>query len=278
MAEVLLYLSLAAYFGGTALWLGFFVAQRESLCRAGAWAMGLGLIPHTLALVWRAWNYGHFPGATLGDTFLVLDWALVAAFLILNWRFPIKVLGALAAPLAALLICGVLILPPGKGPVSPLLNSVWLAVHIILALWGYAALTLAFLGGIFYLVQERQLKGKKFGSFFFRRLPSLEQLDALNYWCLAIGFPLFTLGIIAGSLYAQHTLGRLWSWDPKEVLTLIAWLIYAVLLHERFTVGWRGRRAALLAIFGFLFLALTFVGANLWFSSYHSFESFTRQP
>ena len=62
----------------------------------------------------------------------------------------------------------------------------------------------------------------------------------------------------------------------KEILTLLAWLIYAVLLHERLTVGWRGRRAAWLAILGFLVLLITFVGANLWMSGYHSFSKFVQ--
>ena len=277
MAKVFLYPALIAYFGATALWLGFFLAQRESYCRWGARVMAGGLVCHTLELIQRTWTHGYLPVATFGEALLVFAWALVAAFLVLNWRFPIKVLGALAAPLAALMVSGALILPPAKGAVSPLLKSFWLAIHISLALLGNAALTLAFLGGIFYLVQERQIKGKRFG-FFYRRLPSLEQLDALNYWCLTIGFPLLTGGIISGSLYAQHTLGRFWSWDPKEVLTLLAWLIYAVLLHERLTMGWRGRRAALMAICGFLVLVLTFVGANLWITGYHSFASFLRQP
>jgi cytochrome c-type biogenesis protein CcsB len=239
--------------------------------------MAAGLVCHTLALLWRAWVHGYLPVATFGEALLGFAWALVVVFLFFYWRFPIKVLGALAAPLAALMICGGLILPPGPEGVSPLLQSLWLLVHISLALLGYGALTLAFLGGIFYLVQERQIKGKKFG-FFYRRLPSLEQLDTLNYWCLSLGFGLLTGGIIFGSLYAQHTLGRFWSWDPKEVLTLIAWLIYAVLLHERLTVGWRGRRAALLAICGFAVLVVTFVGANLWVTGYHSFASFLKQP
>ena len=277
MGNSLIYLTLLAYFGATALWLGFFLAQRENFCRGGAWVLGLGLIFHSLELIQRTWVAGYLPVATFGQALLVSAWALVAAFLILYWLFPIKVLGALSAPLAALMVSGTLLLPPGHGAVAPLLQSLWLTFHIILALLGNAALTLAFLGGIFYLVQERQLKGKKFG-FFYRRLPSLEQLDALNYWCLTIGFPLLTGGIISGSLYAQHTLGKFWSWDPKEILTLIAWLIYAVLLHERLTVGWRGRRAALLAICGFLVLVATFVGANLWFTGYHSFASFLKQP
>ncbi len=277
MGNTLIYLTLIAYFGATALWLGFFLAQRENLCRAGAWLLGIGLTFHTLALIFRTWAAGYLPVATFGQSLLVSAWALVAAFLFLYWRFPIKVLGALTTPLAALMVSGALILPQGQGVVSPSLQSLWLAVHICLALLGNAALTLAFLAGIFYLVQERQLKTKKFG-FFYRRLPSLEQLDALNYWCLTIGFPLLTGGIISGSLYAQHTMGSFWNWDPKEVLTIFAWLIYAVLLHERLAVGWRGRRAALLAICGFAVLVAAFVGANLWLTGYHSFASFLKQP
>jgi len=89
---------------------------------------------------------------------------------------------------------------------------------------------------------------------------------------------LLTAGIISGSLYAQSHLGTFWRWDVKEVLTLTAWLIYAVLLHERLAVGWRGRRAAWLAISGLAALVITFVGANLWLESYHSFASFMKQP
>jgi cytochrome c-type biogenesis protein CcsB len=276
MTEFLLYLALAAYFGATALWLAFFLAQWEPLCRAGAWVMAGGLACHTLALIQRTWAYGYLPVAVFGGALLLFDWVLVAAFLLLNWRYPIKVLGALVAPLAALMIYGALVLPQGQAnAVSPLLKGFWLTAHIGLTLAGYAALTLNFLSGIFYLVQEHELKTKQFG-FFYRRLPSLQQLDTLNYWCLTIGFPLLTAGIITGSLYAQHTLGHFWSWDPKEILTLLAWLIYAVLLHERLAVGWRGRRASLLAILGFLVLVVAFVGANLWMTGYHSFAKFVQ--
>jgi cytochrome c-type biogenesis protein CcsB len=277
MHNFLLYLTLIAYFGATGLWLAYFLAQRESYYRAGAWVMAGGLVVHTLALIQGVWSIGSLPAATFGQALLLFAWALVAAFLLLIWRSPIKVLGALVAPLAALMVSGALILPQPHGAVSPLLKGFWLTIHICLTLLGYAALALACLGGILYLIQERQIKGKQFG-FFYRRLPSLSQLDTLNYWCLTIGFPLLTGGIISGSLYAQHTLGRFWSWDPKEILTLIAWLIYAVLLHERLAVGWRGRRAALLAICGFLVLVCTFVGANLWLTGYHSFAKFIQRP
>jgi cytochrome c-type biogenesis protein CcsB len=160
---------------------------------------------------------------------------------------------------------------------APILQSFWLSFHVAAALLGNATFALAFLGGILYLIQERQLKGKKFG-FFYKRLPSLETLDALNYYCINIGFILLTLGIITGSLYAQYTLGAFWQWDPKETMTLVAWLLYAGLFHARLLKGWRGRRAALLAIAGFAVLMVTFLGADVWQRSYHRFETFGRLP
>jgi cytochrome c-type biogenesis protein CcsB len=277
MNHAFLYLTLTAYFGATGLWLAYFLIQRESYYRVGAWCMAGGLMIHTLALIQGVWLLGYLSAATVGEALLLFSWVFVAAFLLLIWRYPIKVLGALVAPLAALMVCGSLILPQPHGTISPLFKSFWVTMHICLTLMGYAALALACLGGILYLVQERQIKGKQFG-FFYRRLPSLSQLDTLNYWCLTIGFPLLTAGIIFGSLYAQHTVGNLWNWDPKEILTLIAWLIYAILLHERLAVGWRGRRAALLAICGFLVLIFTFVSANLWLTGYHNFTEFIQVP
>jgi len=273
MAAILLALTLVAYFGGTAAYLAYVFAQREGFSRAGAVCLAAGWLAHTGDILRRTLMEGRLPMATPGEALFIFGWTLTAIFLLLTWRSPIRILGALVAPCAALLATAVWLLPPRPGRVSPLLQGFWLHLHVVLALLGTAALTLAGLGGLLYLLQERQLKQKRFG-FFYRRLPSLTQLDTLNHWCLTLGFPLLTLGIITGSLYAQLALGRFFNWDPKEVLTLIAWLIYAVLLHERLTVGWRGRRAAWLALGGLGVMAAAFVGASLWFSGYHSFGSF----
>ncbi|MBM4289384.1 MAG: c-type cytochrome biogenesis protein CcsB, partial [Deltaproteobacteria bacterium] len=235
----------------------------------GTWLVGAGWVSQGAALMVQTLDLGFFPVGSLGGALGLFSWTLVAAFLFLNWRHPVKVLGALLTPLAWLLVYGSWILPhPGEIP--PLLQSFWLTFHIGAVFLGNATFTLAFLGGILYLVQERQLKTKKFG-FFYKRLPSLETLDALNYYCINVGFPLLTLGIVSGSLYAQYTLGAFWQWDPKETMTLIAWLLYAGLLHARLVAGWRGRRAALMAIAGFLVLLATFFGADFWQRSYHRF-------
>jgi cytochrome c-type biogenesis protein CcsB len=99
-------------------------------------------------------------------------------------------------------------------------------------------------------------------------------LDNIGYVCIVVGFTMLTLGLITGFVYAKAVWGRFWSWDPKEVWAGITWLFYAVLLHERLTVGWRGRRSAIMAIIGFGVLIFTFLGVNLLMKGHH--EVFTR--
>ncbi len=276
MTTLSLIAALSGYFAATGVWLAYFIWPREVLYTAGRGFMAAGWGFHTLFVVLETVSRGFFPSATVGSALVLVSWTLATMFLFFTWRYPVKVLGALVGPLAAIMLCGALILPR-QGQLSPQFQSFWLTFHIVAILLGTATFTLAFLGGILYLVQERQLKSRRFG-FLYRRLPSLETLDTLNAYCLSLGFPLFTLGLVAGSLYAQHTLGTFWRWDPKETMTLMAWLLYAALLHERLVKGWRGRRAALMAIGGFAILVVTFVGANLGFQSYHSFEALRSLP
>jgi cytochrome c-type biogenesis protein CcsB len=148
-----------------------------------------------------------------------------------------------------------------------------LTVHVGTIFIGNAMFVITFAASIMYLIQERNIKKKTRGSFY-RRLPSLETLDSINHHSLMYGFPFLTLGLISGAIYAQYALGSYWRWDPKEVWSLITWLAYAVLLHERLAVGWRGRRAALMSIICFCILIFTFLGGSLWLSDYHSFDSF----
>ncbi len=183
------------------------------------------------------------------------------------------VLGSFIAPLAAVLMIVSTTIPGAETvAVRPLFKSLWLTVHVVTVFAGDAMFAIMFAAAIMYLLQERQIKRKRFGSLY-SRLPSLETLDAINHHALVIGFPLLTLGMVTGAIYAQQALGTYWQWDPKEVWSLITWLAYAVLLHERLTVGWRGRRAAILSILCFILLVFTFVGISLLAGGYHSFQS-----
>jgi cytochrome c-type biogenesis protein CcsB len=101
---------------------------------------------------------------------------------------------------------------------------------------------------------------------------SAEILDEITYKSIAIGFPIFTLGgLIFGAIWADQAWGTYWSWDPKETWSLITWFFYAFYLHSRMIRGWRGKRVAIVAVFGFLAVIITYLGVNLLLSGLHSY-------
>jgi ABC-type transport system involved in cytochrome c biogenesis permease subunit len=102
-------------------------------------------------------------------------------------------------------------------------------------------------------------------------VPSLDALDHLTYRAVAVAFPLLTLMIVTGAIWANQSWGRYWAWDPKETWALITWLIYALFLHTRLTHGWRGRRAALFAVIGFIAVMFTYLGVSFILPGLHSY-------
>ncbi len=144
---------------------------------------------------------------------------------------------------------------------------------MLLLFFGYAVFAVAFGAAIMYLLMERELKaqadGRRSSGGCRRSTCSTTSTTAASQ----IGFPLLTLGIITGSIWAEYAWGSYWSWDPKEVWSLVTWLLYAALLHGRMTVGWRGRKAAILAIVGFCAVLFTFLGVNLLLPGLHSYSN-----
>lgn len=147
-------------------------------------------------------------------------------------------------------------------------GSAWIWVHIALALVGIAAFVLNFAGAIIYLVQERQLKGKRPGALYYHQLPALETLDRLTYRTLAMGFSLLTTGLVLGTLWAGTAWGTAFTFDPLAFFSVLAWFIYAGMLAGRAAAGWHGRRAAYYAIIGFVALVVT-LGAGLFMPGRH---------
>ena len=217
----------------------------------------VGFLCHTAAIALQYSEAGHIPVQSLPETLSTFGWTVVGVFLILQLKFNLMILGALVAPLAAVSVIIALIIPGPPVELDPIFKGVWRTFHIGTLIVGIAAFAIAFLVGILYLIQEKAIKDKKRG-FFYRRLPSLKLLDSMGYSCLIAGFPMLTFGIITGVIYSQMVRGRFWSWNHKEILAGIAWLVYAALLHERLAVGWRGRRAAIMTIVGFVILIVTF--------------------
>jgi cytochrome c-type biogenesis protein CcsB len=107
-----------------------------------------------------------------------------------------------------------------------------------------------------------------------QRLSLAETLDNISYRIIGLGFPLLTIGIIAGAVWANEAWGSYWSWDPKETWALITWLVFAAYLHARLTRGWQGRRPAILAATGFVVVWICYLGVNLLGKGLHSYGWF----
>ena len=254
----------------TAAYLVYFLSQNKKVRTISrAILLGAGGL-HTIYLVARYIAVGHTPLTSNHEAVSFFAWSVTWAFLSFRWRYQVKNFGAFVAPLIAVLMLIAAFSSQKPIPLSPALQSFWLPVHASIAILANGFMALAFCGGVMYLLQEREIKKKKFGIFY-DRLPSLEALDNLNQHCLAVGFPLLTLGIITGSVWAKQAWGSYWQWDPKETWSLITWLIYAAILHQRLTVGWRRRRAAIMAIVGFSAVLFTLWGVTYLLGGAHSY-------
>ncbi|MBE9155479.1 c-type cytochrome biogenesis protein CcsB [Nodosilinea sp. LEGE 06152] len=107
-----------------------------------------------------------------------------------------------------------------------------------------------------------------------QRLTLADTLDNISYRMIGLGFPLLTIGIIAGAVWANEAWGSYWSWDPKETWALITWLVFAAYLHARITKGWQGRRPAILAATGFVVVWVCYLGVNILGKGLHSYGWF----
>jgi len=266
--------TLLAYFVATLLYLIGVISRREPLGKFAKWVLVTGFTAHCATLLARWLATGHTPAASLYEALSFFAWALVGTYLLFDLRYRIAVLGAFVCPMALVLMIGGTVAPKQVAAANPVLDSWWFPVHVTLAFLGYAVFAVAAMAGVMYLLQERRVKKKQFSGLFYR-LPSLDTLDSINYKCLTFGFPLMTMGMISGAIWANTAWGGYWRWDPKETGALVVWFLYAALLHGRLTIGWRGRRAAIFAIIGFICLLTTFLGINLFLGGQHTFSGFT---
>ncbi|MBE0500092.1 MAG: c-type cytochrome biogenesis protein CcsB [Desulfuromonadales bacterium] len=272
--NIMLYkITLVVYIAATILFLIDVLLRRTSLGNYARGTLLIGLLVHTATLATRYAEVGQTPVANLHEALSFFAWMLIGSYLLIDLRYRLDSLGVMVCPLAVIMLLAGGVIFYEVPHQNPMLDSWWFPVHVTLAFAGYAVFTLAFLVGIMYLLQERMLKTKSFSGLYYR-LPSLDILDIINYRCLSFGFPLMTMAIITGAVWANQAWGGYWRWDPKETSALVTWFLYAALLHGRLNVGWRGRRAAIVAIIGFIFLIFSLFGVNLMLSDEHSFDAF----
>ncbi|MCU0587418.1 MAG: c-type cytochrome biogenesis protein CcsB [Syntrophobacteraceae bacterium] len=269
METALLIATTLFYLFGTVGYMIYLFKEEDPLHRTAWGVLLVGVLAHIVAIVARSVQVGHLAVSNSAEALSFFALILVSTYLFAQIRFQIRILGAFVSPIAVLFMLGSSLLPADIVPRTGLIKSAWVTLHVALLFSANALFAIAFSAGVMYLLQERHIKKKRIGHLYLR-LPSLERLDRINYVCIVIGFPLMTLGLVLGFAYAGTVWPSLWSWDPKEIFAVVTWVIYAVLLHERLAVGWRGRRAAWLAIFGFSAVLVTFLGVNLFMEGHHA--------
>jgi len=269
LLDVLLGLTLGGYGTATTSYLLSLTSKRD-FARIATNLAWMGLAAQGTGIIVRGIQIGRPPLANLFESLTFLSWALVAIYLLVERRQRSAALGWFVT-LVAVIVTGWAATVPRDVTIHPALQSRWLTVHVISSLVGYAGFTLAFAATLGYLIQERLLKRKKINPMQ-QHLPSLEAVDHLAYKMVAVAFPMLTLGVVTGSLWAQTAGWSYWSWDPKEIWSLVTWLVYAAYFHVRVVRGWRGKWANRLLLIGFAAVLITFFGVNFLPEGLHKYS------
>jgi cytochrome c-type biogenesis protein CcsB len=268
MHVVLLRLALGLYSLGFAHSVLTALRKKQTFFRPALVAVCGGFVLQIASIALRAMEVHYLPLTQQYEAFSFFGALATLGFLIAYAKYRIEPLSIFAFPLIFIMTFVANLFYDPSASIPPVLRSNWLYIHTPLVILGYAALFIAFAAAIMYLIQEHALKSKH-SIRFYNWLPSLEICDDLAYKSLAIGFPLITLGIITGALWAQAVWG-VWARDAKVLFSFLTWLVYMLLISYRLIAGWRGRKAAYLYIVGFIGVLVTFLSAN-YFGGLHSF-------
>jgi ABC-type uncharacterized transport system permease subunit len=259
MARVLLTIALAFHVAGVALAAAGELRHRAALARAGALTLAAAWAGELMTLIVLGVSAGAFPLRNGPEYLLGLGWFVLTLHLILWFRSQVRAAALVLPPVALVLAASAFLFSAGAAQGNMLASQGWFVFHTSIATAGVGALTVSFAMSLLFLVKESALKSKR-SLRVLEMLPTLEALDRVGFQALLYGFPLLTLGIATGMVYSSAVHGRLWIWGLKEIFPVIAWAVFALLLWGRFARGVSGRRSAMLAIAGFAFALLTFVG------------------
>jgi cytochrome c-type biogenesis protein CcsB len=246
-------------------------SRSELLGRAALGVTVVALATHVAGVVLRGIAAGRAPWGNMYE-FITTSLAFVGiAFVVLAVRFGMRWLGL---PVTLLLVVGqglaVTVFYVEVSELMPALHSVWFVIHIVAAAIAGAAFNVGAIAAGLYLVKSRAVERGRVSAAL-AKLPDIETLDRISFRFHAFAFPLWTFTIAAGAIWAQYAWGSFWNWDPKETWSLVTWIIYAAYLHARTTVGWKGKRAAVVALVGVFSFWFNFVGINLLTTGLHAY-------
>jgi len=268
-----------------AAWLYLFAAMTFGVATFFESARGLrimriflvvGFITHTAAVLARLYITGHMPVSNMYESVTFVSWAAMMIALVIEFRRGGGVIGFGAATLGFLALIATSFLPLQEVRIHPLravLRSYWLNIHVTVMLLSYGAFALAAFFAGCHLVKSFAKRDPLFGK---TPLMPAAELEEFAYRLVQVGWPLLTLGIALGAVWAETAWGRYWGWDPKETWAFITWVVYTIYLHTRMVIGWRDRLSSTMCVLGFVMVLLTWFGVSYlpWFAGgLHSYAS-----
>jgi cytochrome c-type biogenesis protein CcsB len=250
--------------------------------RAGNIGMSLtwlGTLLLGLAILFRGLSAGRVPMGNMYEFSLAIGFAVSLTYCLMSITRDLRWLGIfIAIPVLLDLGLALTVLYAESSQLVPALNSYWLTIHVSAAVVSFGAFTIgAVLSGLYLVAQsaeDRIVAGKEPGhsAAIAERIPSADRLDLMSYRIHAFMFPIWTFAVIAGAIWAEAAWGRYWGWDPKETWAFITWVVYAAYLHARATAGWRGKKAAYVAIAGYATILFNYFVVNIFVQGLHSYS------
>ncbi|HSQ22624.1 MAG TPA: cytochrome c biogenesis protein CcsA [Coriobacteriia bacterium] len=276
VAFVAFWMAMAFYVAATVLYAYHVATKRQALSWYATFATGAGFLLQTASIGLRS-SATEGTELTGANVLVLMAWALVLVYFILEHVIKRKVYGALLVPLALLLMLiaqlmglSSSVLKELTPEVAALLDSWRVGIHVALIAFANAGFVISAVGSLLYLAAERQLKSRK-ASKLLSRLPSLEQTDRVARRSIVWAFPAYSAGMLLGSLRAIETDVALWWADPRVILSALVWLAFASYQLLRWRFGWGGRPAAYLSVVGFVLVAILAVVARTVPAGFHIF-------
>lgn len=270
LPELLPVLAIHLYALGTVAIVTGILARRSWLKRAALWLTGAAFVAHTLLLGNTLMLHGISALPRSAYT-LLLAWCIALGGLLAWIRFHYESLLLVVSPVTLIFFLVSLLLRHTSAPLPGSLSGMTLSIHIGALFISIGLMALAFGAGLIFLFQERTIKSKNKMTGFQKDFPALSVLDRINSFTVTLGFPLFTIGILFGFISARLSWGSILTGDPKELVSLLVWILYAWLFRQRFSQGMQGHRPAQMAIVVFVFCALSMLVVNLTIPSHHNF-------
>lgn len=270
---------LVLYAAAAAAYAIHFARREPGVGRTATTLLLCAALAHTFVIGMQTMEVRAVPFANTSRAISTFVWFLTLSYLYLETTTDERAMGVFVMPI----VIGLQTIPvlyPGIESPDPVLDSPWFWVHGSSLLFAYASFALASVLGLTYMLQFKEIKKKHLG-YLYKRLPSLQILDAMNSRAVAVGWLFLTIGVIAGILWASQAravapentnIQQMSLNDPKIFFAVLTWAVYSFALFSRRTLGWNGRRAAWLSALGFVIVLLNFVPVSYFVTTSHTFQ------